>query len=109
MPYVALQTMLDAGFPSGLPVYWRSDFLRALSDDFDVHRHGSSAWRFGAKSHTEASTNAGARKLTPHVGKPMRVRAERVVPAQSYGSPRQLRFVTLSRGLSRLKWHASQE
>jgi FAD/FMN-containing dehydrogenase len=33
MPYLALQTMLDPAFPSGLPVYWRSDFLRALSDD----------------------------------------------------------------------------
>ena len=33
MPYVALQTMLDPAMPPGLSVYWRSDFLRALSDD----------------------------------------------------------------------------
>jgi FAD/FMN-containing dehydrogenase len=33
MPYPAMQTILDDGFPAGLPVYWRSDFLRALSDD----------------------------------------------------------------------------
>ena len=32
MPYPALQTMLDEGFPSGLQVYWRSDFLKALPD-----------------------------------------------------------------------------
>lgn len=33
MPYTALQTMLDEGFPSGLPVYWRSHFLKAIPDD----------------------------------------------------------------------------
>ena len=33
MPYPALQTMLDDGFPSGLHVYWRSDFLESLPDD----------------------------------------------------------------------------
>ena len=33
MPYTALQTMLDEGFPSGLPVYWRSNFVSDLSDD----------------------------------------------------------------------------
>jgi len=33
MPYPALQSMLDDGFPSGLHVYWRSDFLKALPDD----------------------------------------------------------------------------
>jgi FAD/FMN-containing dehydrogenase len=32
MPYVALQSMLDEGFPSGLQVYWRSDFLKQLDD-----------------------------------------------------------------------------
>ncbi|HKG91012.1 MAG TPA: FAD-binding oxidoreductase [Gemmatimonadaceae bacterium] len=32
MPYTALQTMLDAGFPSGLQVYWRGAFLSELSD-----------------------------------------------------------------------------
>jgi FAD/FMN-containing dehydrogenase len=32
MPYTALQQMLDAGFPSGLPVYWRSHFLTDLGD-----------------------------------------------------------------------------
>ena len=33
MPYPALQSMLDEGFPSGLHVYWRSDFLSALPDE----------------------------------------------------------------------------
>ena len=33
MPYPALQSMLDAGFPSGLQVYWRSDFLKGLPDE----------------------------------------------------------------------------
>ena len=32
MPYTALQTMLDAGFPSGLQVHWRSEFAAALPD-----------------------------------------------------------------------------
>jgi FAD/FMN-containing dehydrogenase len=33
MPYPALNSMLDEGFPSGLHVYWRSDFLKGLPDD----------------------------------------------------------------------------
>jgi FAD/FMN-containing dehydrogenase len=33
MPYPALQSMLDEGFPSGLQVYWRSDFLKGLPDE----------------------------------------------------------------------------
>jgi FAD/FMN-containing dehydrogenase len=33
MPYVALQQMLDEGFPPGLHVYWRSHFLTGLPDD----------------------------------------------------------------------------
>jgi FAD/FMN-containing dehydrogenase len=33
MPYPALNSMLDEGFPSGLNVYWRSDFLKALPDE----------------------------------------------------------------------------
>ncbi|HEY7033579.1 MAG TPA: FAD-binding oxidoreductase [Thermomicrobiales bacterium] len=33
MPYAAVQQMLDAGFPSGLQVYWRSHFLTDLGDD----------------------------------------------------------------------------
>ncbi len=33
MPYPELQSMLDAGFPPGLQVYWRSDFLKGLPDD----------------------------------------------------------------------------
>lgn len=33
MPYTALQTMLDEGFPAGLPVYWRSHFLKDIPDD----------------------------------------------------------------------------
>ena len=33
MPYPALNSMLDEGFPSGLQVYWRSDFLKGLPDD----------------------------------------------------------------------------
>lgn len=33
IPYVALQSMLDAGFPAGLQVYWRSEFLTNVSDD----------------------------------------------------------------------------
>jgi hypothetical protein len=32
MPYPALQSMLDDGFPHGLHVYWRSDFLKGLPD-----------------------------------------------------------------------------
>ena len=32
MPYPALQSMLDDGFPHGLNVYWRSDFLKGLPD-----------------------------------------------------------------------------
>jgi hypothetical protein len=33
MPYPQVQQMLDEGFPPGLQVYWRSEFLRALDDD----------------------------------------------------------------------------
>ena len=33
IPYTALQTMLDAGFPSGLQVHWRSEFASALPDE----------------------------------------------------------------------------
>jgi FAD/FMN-containing dehydrogenase len=33
MPYVQQQHMLDEGFPPGLQVYWRGEFLRDLSDD----------------------------------------------------------------------------
>jgi FAD/FMN-containing dehydrogenase len=33
MSYTALQTMLDAGFPSGLQVHWRSEFLTSIPDD----------------------------------------------------------------------------
>jgi len=33
MPYPAIQSMLDEGFPSGLHVYWRSDFLSGLPDE----------------------------------------------------------------------------
>jgi FAD/FMN-containing dehydrogenase len=33
MSYVAQQSMLDEGFPSGMQVYWRSDFLQQLDDD----------------------------------------------------------------------------
>jgi FAD/FMN-containing dehydrogenase len=33
MPYPALQSMLDDGFPPGLHVYWRSDFLKSLPDE----------------------------------------------------------------------------
>jgi FAD/FMN-containing dehydrogenase len=33
MPYTALQSMLDEGFPSGLNVYWHSDFLSGLPDE----------------------------------------------------------------------------
>jgi FAD/FMN-containing dehydrogenase len=34
MPYSGLQTMLDAGFPAGLPVHWRSEFMRSIPDEF---------------------------------------------------------------------------
>jgi FAD/FMN-containing dehydrogenase len=34
MPYTALQTMLDEGFPSGLQVHWRSEFITSIPDDF---------------------------------------------------------------------------
>ena len=33
MPYTALQGMLDAGFPSGLQVHWRSEFVKSISDE----------------------------------------------------------------------------
>lgn len=33
MPYTKAQTMLDEGFAPGPHVYWRSDFLRSLTDD----------------------------------------------------------------------------
>jgi FAD/FMN-containing dehydrogenase len=33
MPYPKLQSMLDEGFPAGLQVYWRSNFLRGIPDD----------------------------------------------------------------------------
>jgi FAD/FMN-containing dehydrogenase len=32
MPYTALQSMLDGGFPSGLQVHWRSEFLTSIPD-----------------------------------------------------------------------------
>lgn len=32
MPYVALQSMLDEGFPKGVPVYWKAHFLNGLDD-----------------------------------------------------------------------------
>ncbi len=34
MPYSALQGMLDAGFPHGLQVHWRSEFINTLPDTF---------------------------------------------------------------------------
>jgi hypothetical protein len=33
MPYVQMQSMLDAGFPHGNRYYWKSGFLQDLSDD----------------------------------------------------------------------------
>jgi FAD/FMN-containing dehydrogenase len=33
VPYAQHQQMLDEGFPAGLQVYWRSEFLRGLDDD----------------------------------------------------------------------------
>ena len=32
MPYTALQSMLDAGFPEGLQVHWRSEFVQSIPD-----------------------------------------------------------------------------
>jgi FAD/FMN-containing dehydrogenase len=32
MPYTALQSMLDAGFPTGLQVHWRSEFVTSIPD-----------------------------------------------------------------------------
>ena len=32
MPYTTLQSMLDAGFPSGLQVHWRSEFVTSIPD-----------------------------------------------------------------------------
>jgi FAD/FMN-containing dehydrogenase len=32
IPYTALQTMLDAAFPGGLQVHWRSEFLASIPD-----------------------------------------------------------------------------
>jgi FAD/FMN-containing dehydrogenase len=34
MPYSALQGMLDAGFPHGLQVHWRSEFIDTITDPF---------------------------------------------------------------------------
>lgn len=33
MPYTQLQSMLDEGFPAGLQVYWRSNFLGGIPDE----------------------------------------------------------------------------
>ncbi len=33
MPYTQLQSMLDEGFPAGLQVYWRSNFLRGIPNE----------------------------------------------------------------------------
>jgi FAD/FMN-containing dehydrogenase len=33
MPYTSLQSMLDAGFPSGMNVHWRSEFVKSISDE----------------------------------------------------------------------------
>ncbi len=33
IPYTTMQTMLDDGFPNGLQNYWKSSFLREISDD----------------------------------------------------------------------------
>jgi FAD/FMN-containing dehydrogenase len=33
VPYAQHQKMLDDGFPSGLQVYWRGEFLKALTDE----------------------------------------------------------------------------
>lgn len=33
MPYPVMNSMLDEGFPPGLPVYWRGDFVETLTDD----------------------------------------------------------------------------
>jgi FAD/FMN-containing dehydrogenase len=44
MPYAAINTMLDAGFPAGALNYWKSSFLTELSDaaiDTIVDRFGS--------------------------------------------------------------------
>jgi FAD/FMN-containing dehydrogenase len=34
MPYSTLQTMLDEGFPHGLQVHWRSEFINTIPDTF---------------------------------------------------------------------------
>ena len=34
MPYSALQGMLDEGFPHGLQVHWRSEFINTITDTF---------------------------------------------------------------------------
>lgn len=33
IPYTAMQTMLDDGFPNGLQNYWKSSFLREIGDE----------------------------------------------------------------------------
>lgn len=33
MPYPQMQQLLDEGFPPGLQVYWRGDFVQTLTDD----------------------------------------------------------------------------
>ncbi len=33
MPYVELQSMLDSGSPTGLQNFWKSSYLKSLSDE----------------------------------------------------------------------------
>jgi FAD/FMN-containing dehydrogenase len=40
MPYPKLQSMLDEGFPAGLHVYWRSNFLRGIPEEAIVEMTG---------------------------------------------------------------------
>jgi FAD/FMN-containing dehydrogenase len=45
MPYTAVQSMLDAGYPHGTLSYWKSGFVRALDDDLIGALVGSMATR----------------------------------------------------------------
>ena len=61
MPYTALQTMLDAGFPAGLQVHWRSEFLTSIPDALiDAPSRRSSACR---RRSARCSSNSSAARF----------------------------------------------
>jgi len=77
MPYLQQQGLLEAGFPPGLHNYWKSNFLRGLSDDaiavavsaFRDVPSRTSAIAFeqlgGAVSHTDEADTAFGHRSAP--------------------------------------------